>query len=56
VVKDILHKGKGYHFELVHSDKMVLMIARWENGPCELRPNSRTTSSGEAHMRVGTQL
>jgi hypothetical protein len=40
----------------VHSDQMVLEIARREAGLCEQRPDSRLKFSEDAQMRVRKQL
>ncbi len=40
----------------VHSDQMVLVIARREADPCEQRLNSRPTFFEVAQVRVGKQL
>jgi hypothetical protein len=40
----------------VHSDQLVLMIARWEASPCEQSPKPRATFSEDTQMRVGKQL
>ncbi len=40
------------HQALVHSDQMVLMMARWEAGLCELRLKPRATFSDDTQMRV----
>ncbi len=40
----------------VHSDQMVLVMARRKAIPCERRSNSRATFSDDAQMKVGKQL
>jgi hypothetical protein len=44
------------HQAQVHSDQMVLVMARQEAGLCKRRPNSRDTFSDDAQMRVRKQL
>jgi hypothetical protein len=34
--RGILLRAKGDFSDRVHSDQMVLMMARWEGGPCEV--------------------
>ncbi len=53
--KSLKINSKDYQAR-VYSDQMLLVIARLEAGPCELRQNSRATFSKEAQMRVGKQL
>jgi hypothetical protein len=40
----------------VHSDQMVLVIARLEVGPCEQKSKSKARFSEDAQIRVGKQL
>jgi hypothetical protein len=41
------------HQAQVHSDQIVLLMARQEAGPCERRQNSKDAFSNDAEMRVG---
>jgi hypothetical protein len=51
--KSLKTNSRDYQAQ-VHSDQMVLEIARQEGGPCERRLNSRATSLVDTHVRLGT--
>ncbi len=50
--KSLKTNSKAYQ-TWVHSDQMVLVIARWKAGPCERRPNLRATSSDDLRWELG---
>jgi hypothetical protein len=58
----LLSEAKGLktssrdHQTRVHSDQMVLAMARLEAGLCERWTNSRTTFSEDTQTRVGKKL